>query len=527
MAVTRELSITYGALTFGPPPRAVDGTVTSFEDTESGTFGVTWRTLVTGSSEAVFATTCLAVEDAMGDRFEDLTVAYGSETHITLAHSTNSALNTKGSWEKLDEPGTTGRSRWYLCTVTATRPANDNTDRLDTSVVVSEDESKIRTLTISGTITAAVGGSDAYANAVSKVPTFAGTVTSTLGGTWDKGLLTIDRDDQDKIASYTWEQREIVYNESTAGLDSANIIRADVRFTSSDTWPGDTPGKATRRTQIVATYTAGVDATASTDLVGLYTGTIRPYLISEARRLYSPSTLAIIEESPGTEASGNRIASRIVFDAVIDDAQAYEYTAAQLTRTDTGSMLIKKWDGTKWGGKVLDVKADATRTTVVTSTNPNAVELAPVAHLGEVAGNGDNGAPQLPERKTSGWVCIGIEHEATPTEIGNQYGDPLQVTLNSWTITEVYMEESEDEGPPTTPEDARTPTGDAPGGDPAAPPTTPTTQGTPQTQSPPSESGILPPLAAPPSLDDVPGYPSGPSNPLRPTRIGGQGMGAV
>jgi len=438
--VARRLTIVYGGIEMGGGSTSylLDGKYTTFDESTRRT--VTWRVVAVGSDEADFLSNCEALEQAFRTRNQGLTITFGPYTH---ANSGSEGFLEEPKAAKLTEIATTGRSRVYECSVSFRLPASDQSDRVWARVEVSEDESKIRTFIVTGQWTASSSGGSARSNAESKVPTYATDMRPS--GTWDEGLLSVTVDSEDKLAEARYEQREIVHNQSEAGLNHAAILRPVVRIERMQPSPGDAPGFGARRRAIItASYSCGVSKAETTDLHGLYVETIRPFLVSEVRRVFQPiGEPALVSEAPGLLHSHNRIDSRLVFEAEIEAAGVYRYQVRQQYRTMTGKILVPQYDGDEaaWTKHVYQGPKRALRVTTATAEGQrdDLTALAAVAILGQVTdrARSDTDPIEGPDADEN-WILLDYSEDTEPDEIGNP---DLGLSIRIYRSTTVVIEE--------------------------------------------------------------------------------------
>lgn len=448
--MARELKVTYGALVMSAAPYEIDGPWTK-EIIDSTSRGLSWRVLVTGGTEAAFKANVDTFEAAFDDRYQDLTAEIGSETMVTAAQGSNTGFLQHPEAVLVDEDAWTARSRIYECSVHWAVPAADNGGLRGAQIRVIEDDAGIRTLSISGEYTA-MGGNTAVAQMNSALPTLASTERSSLGGTWDEAVLEYEYDDQNKVATFSRVEVEIIYDQSSGATNHASITRPDIRFSRARVGPGNTPGKgAQARLTISASYSTSIRAGATLNLRSFYEGTIRPYMLSEAKRIFLGGTAAVVSEDPSLDKSGNRIDASFVIE-VTAGGSVYSYTATQTLTNEPGTFLVPVWDGNKWAKNKYQGPASATRVTRVSIEHGDLVPLHRVTTLGEVSSPSTNGGRPADPDQVGQWDVVRTEPTHTPLEIGvDAFGEKIATTLTEWLLIETYFEEpKKKKGPVTT-----------------------------------------------------------------------------
>jgi hypothetical protein len=309
-AVTRDWTITYGSQTVGGTSENIlEYPVTIDEDYE--VFTVTFPFVMTAASGTDFNTQCAALEDAFNKPDQSFTMANESGNFFSADPSSNSGFNTRASITKGESDADTGRSRRYEVTITGMRPADlsGRSGRQSSQVVVDYLPSRIRTLTITGVYTA-LSSNTATEQYEAAIGAYATAVQSALttSGTWELITENTDADDQDKILNFSRTYRDLTNFNQTTTLDDAEIVQDVIRVRRSRIRPGDTPGRNPKRLlEITVTYDAWLDATSTTDLVGKWENTIRPYLTGTVVPLVASGVSAVVDSSPEFDYRDNRI----------------------------------------------------------------------------------------------------------------------------------------------------------------------------------------------------------------------------
>lgn len=314
--------------------------------------------------DATAVTNFLALEAAVRTkhaRVQLLSTDRVSNTERTLLDwnpapgaSGNTAFNVEGTVSKPGSPEDTGRSRKYRVTFTADLPADlaGFAGRRDSSVEVEYAPGRRRRLTISGTYTA-LTTLNATAQYQAQIATYAATIYTALGGTWNANrfLEKFKRDDQDKQLDFTVVYDELIFSEVSGAsiFDDPRLVNPTFNLERGDNAPGDTfdKGSVVRLIPLTGSYEAWVDATLSKDLKGIYESTIRPWIIQNAQAFASGGALAVVSESPGIDPVNNKISARISMLA----AGKSKILSRSVTTTDDlnlGKILTAIWTGDPW-----------------------------------------------------------------------------------------------------------------------------------------------------------------------------------
>lgn len=390
MSVARELSVQYAGLTFGgSTARQIDGYTIVEKDYTTAAFEFSFIT--TATSESAFATECKAVEDAFRKPRQDLVVTQGAATLLTLKQSDNTGFDANPTIIKQGDIGDTGRSRFYHVRIEFGLPA-DNLNlgfRRFSTVNVDYSPERQRTVTITGTYTAnsTDGVTGSFATYLANAPTY---FTSVLTGIdnaakWDKiGEPQVERNETDKVTNFTVLYKEILFNQSSAGLDDAAIIDPTFVITVNRVAPGDSDnssisfggagsggsfstgaggadtgvmvgGSNPGRTQtsgslrpivITVNYTTGIDSTVIKGLQSMidkWTNTIRPFIISQVQVAGSVG-LVLLDEAPNYgDLYANKFSATMTFNSYTTSILSQRVTVSD--QTNEGKSLRFVWSG--------------------------------------------------------------------------------------------------------------------------------------------------------------------------------------
>jgi hypothetical protein len=165
---------------------------------------------------------------------------------LSLKQSDNTGFDCQPSIIKAGDPADTGRSRHYTIRFEFQLPADNvgTAFRQDSSVTVEYSPSRKRTVTIQGTYTAnsSDGTTTAYAQYNAQIAAYASSalVIVDSSATWE--LVSepqTTRNETNKICAFVVVYREILFNQSSSGLDDTDIIDPSVIITRNASSPGD------------------------------------------------------------------------------------------------------------------------------------------------------------------------------------------------------------------------------------------------------------------------------------------------
>lgn len=392
-------------------------------------------------TEAQFVTACTDLETAFKTPRGTLTVVLGGTTFETRAHSANSALNTEPSIEKVGSDEDTGRSRRYRIAVEYGLPANlsGQSGRQSSTVDVTYDSSRIRTVVISGVYTA-LSSNSARAQYDSASATYFGTVKTDLGITnWETIDEDVATDDANKYATFRVVKREIVYNQTSAGADHANVVGHLVTFSLRIDQPGDSGlGKVQRERTVDVTYACSVRDTQ--DLAGLWEDTLRSYVLSEFQSRFPNGGYGVVSEVPAYDQTNQRINAQLVIQFVPAGGTVLISETTMTYNVDEGKMFTGAWDGDVDSYYVDEGK----RVKLLIQTRS---EL----HLGTIPPNPDrqNLDALFPFASPIGYRTISHTSDATPKWVG-QPGQQYVVTFLRDTVVKRFAKAPKRGGGATT-----------------------------------------------------------------------------
>ena len=452
MTVTRELSMVYGSVTVGGASAAtynIDGYPRYSEERglDAITATVSFDVIVVGTSAANLETSVTALTDEFVTPFQRFRWIEAGTTFLDWNPATDSGFNASPAIELLGGIPDTGRTRKYRCSVSVGLPADNNNGRISSTYQVAYSKSDLRTVTVTGTYTAQ-GGTGAFDNAQTKLPTYAASILSGLGGTYEiLGTGTYETDDQDKVSTGTVIYKEILYDQSAAGADLTSVVDHGVIFRRTSTAPGDTPGGYLTAARIVTAegaYAASVDFGETTDLKTLWTGTLRQYVLDQAKTNLGLTEITIVEDTPVYNKSENTISCRLSIWAIPDAGAggAFEYRVTQSVRNIPGALVRRVWNGNPFGAVVYEGPRSSIRTTIIRAILTAAKGVnTPAWAPGKLAtgfGERNTGANKDNKAQTNGWIVLEDDESHSPV----QYGLPaLNGTIDATEYTRTVREE--------------------------------------------------------------------------------------
>lgn len=357
-AVTRELTITYGGFSVGgSTDYLIDN---KYQQNKAyGKLNVSFEVVASGATEGAFATACANLEAAFRKPRQDLVIAFGGSNHVNGSHSGNTFMNAEASIEKLTDGTTTGRSRRYRVSIEAMLPADLSgvSGRRSSSVRIEYDNSRIRTVTISGEYTA-LGSNSALAQYEASIGAYCTAVLSALGGTYELQPETPEFDDQNKLLRFNRVYRELVFNQSADQLDHPAIKAQTISVDVATSAPGDSPmgtplarevgapivqqGNVLRPVTVTLRAEMNVDKTVSQDLAGLWTSTVRPWLIQHAMTIAGSGFGVIVEITPTFDSTNNRIGATLTMLSIQGGAILSHRLSVEVA-DNKGRVLIPVW----------------------------------------------------------------------------------------------------------------------------------------------------------------------------------------
>lgn len=402
--VTRTLKITYGSFVLDSTgDYYIDGRWTVQKDYDKAALSCV--VVVQNETAATFITSCQSIEAAFRIPRQRLKVEVDSTTVFDLHPTGSTGFNAEPSIEKLDDDVATGRSRRYRVTVRCELPADlsGQSGRRLASVTLDQDASKRRRISVAGRYTAVPGGSD---SALTQYQNSAAAYRSALitaiggGGTFDLIQDVATRDDSDKNCDFVFVLQEDLYGPTSATLSHASIRGAAIRFAADQAAPGDAPSGVKRLQRVVVSIDCSVDNDVSTDLEGLWTTEIRPWLISQARTRFGASAVARVGDTPTYDRTANTISATVTLDMVVGGVGVIGLVVSVEVWNLLGNLLVPAYAKSRLAKYEFNGIARRVRTTTVVesrlglwTTNADGGGFSGGAGGGAAAGGGAGAGP--------------------------------------------------------------------------------------------------------------------------------------
>lgn len=383
MTLTRTLSVVYGSLTIGGSNAEVllDGPVVV---APHGPLSVSVSCVAvlrpSTDSDAAFETLLDTVTTEMRTPRLRLRIIEGATTirDFNPASGAKSGFNTEPILSETGDPDVDSkRSRRCNFTWEIDLPADNygQAGRADSSIQVAYDGSNIKTVTISGEYRSTSSTASARAVYEAGITSYASTILSGLSGTYDLANREATSDETDSICTFSHTYRQIIRNQAIATLDHAALIEPDLRLDLSSEFPGDAPGRRVARLRTVtASYSSGVDQAVSTDLYGLWTGTVEPHILQSVADVFGGTVTAIVNRSIKPAVDKNRLEGSLTL-LVTSGGTTLSYRLTTRLYSDPGEVEEPLGNGDEFGRFVYNGPAtlqqtvtEITRTLGVTSS---------------------------------------------------------------------------------------------------------------------------------------------------------------
>lgn len=325
-AAAREFVITYGSYVVGGASASaaceVHGypTIEMSRDRASVSFDVT----VTAGTEAQAASAFAALEAAFHNPFQNLTIALGSSTLLSVTQAASTALDAIATVALPGGPPDTGRSRRYRVRIEFGLPATwaATSGLRDSSVALGIGPNGVATVTLRGTFTA-VGSSDAKAVYDAAIASWASSQLSWLGISVYELIaeprvqVSINR----KTCDFERVYRELIYPQAGSSNDSAIVGQGFVVTKSrkgSEYSPSSEGGDGSTGATVTVTplldvsarYECWIDKRVTTDLQAKW-ATIQPWVIGIVQDLAGGGAFGLMRCAPAFHWDENRITADI------------------------------------------------------------------------------------------------------------------------------------------------------------------------------------------------------------------------
>lgn len=447
---SRDLTVIYGSVTIGTGTEDDYQLLNGWTVTGSRLSGfVSFDVVVFGTDEDDLDTKCETLKEEFRKRRTRLQLKIGSSTHKDFNNTGNIHQDSQAQFQEIDDEWWTRLSRHYRLIVAVDYPPPESNGRTEQSVVLSHDDSQIKSLTISAQYNATSSGTAKNRYEAD----FDGYCTSVLN-VFGTGL-TFEKRGPDQITGdfllnnelqITRVYREIIVGQASTSLtDDSDFVGFQYNVILGKQRPGDfigsglpafgDTGEVKRLINIQVTCSTNVDKTSSTDLTGLYTDKIRPFLLEKAKTISGCQTIALIEEDPQFNETNNLISVSMRISGAIEGInQVIAFSVQTIIQDDYGRLIIGAWDGNPYSYYVIQGKAKKNR--VVTETKQ---EVGGGRDLYGVVGRGS-----MPDKgKDSGWITLFKDTSESPTVIGfaeNGDAESMPITQTTVRTAQQYIE---------------------------------------------------------------------------------------
>lgn len=371
---TRKVIVTYAGVVFGEGSSYfVDASETPLVydlDVETGKFSFECDVIVSETTEATFKNSCTTLEDTWGPKNKNaaFTIAFGSNGHESFDPSSNTGFNASPWWSKPGSDIDSGLSRRYRVGLTLDVPYTQTgkNGRRNTRLELSFTDARRRGLVVSGIYTA-LSSNQAYKQYDASVSAFAAAILTALGGTWEGPLAEKVSPDYEydasgsndkqigKVLSFRREYQELIYNNAIGTLADVRLRRHELAVTCETSAPGDYAPRGQsvfRLKRLNVRYSVAVDFTQTQDLDAIYAGTVKPFLVDEARKAAGGGSLAVTFHAPEYDRVQNLLkASATVLAASGKFVQSRVVTTDDV---DPGKETLGVWSGEKFAKKEFD-----------------------------------------------------------------------------------------------------------------------------------------------------------------------------
>lgn len=432
-APTRTLKITYAGVDFGAGTnRKLDGPMRIVSHNyESLVFEFDF--LIAQTTTSAFASEVAVVEEALRAPNERLTISDGATTIRDFDPAQNTGFNSRGEIIKQGEVSADStRARKYTASIEVFLPANESgkDGRRNVTITIIPNEADHLEISIEGEYTA-LGANGAFAQYNAEHDTFIASIISTYGagGTFERTEKEPQPlDDEDKVLKFKTVMKEIVFDQSSGGTDHASIVDPDLKikrskdFTSPNA-PG-TPyaisagrtssggsaskfitGQVIYQANIKKDFSANSGVARQADMISLFEGTIRPWIVSSTKQVLGVSVIAMILSEPETDLYSGRISVTGTFVAFPTGARVVDYSLEEELQSETGQTLVPVWSGKPFDKEKFP---NAARLLMRRKEVFKAVlEQGNIARLAKVFGNplsGEGGVPSVTGFSNGEWV---------------------------------------------------------------------------------------------------------------------------
>ncbi|MFH1499006.1 MAG: hypothetical protein ABII82_14410, partial [Verrucomicrobiota bacterium] len=277
-------------------------------------------------------------ESAFRQTRKGISIVSGSDTILSLSHTSNTGFDSEPRAELVEDHGLT---RIYDVTIAFGLPADysDLAGRRTSRVDVDLSDAARKTVTVTGEYTA-VGADDAtdvYADAVA---TLCANVLAGLGGSYNLVKETYDYQETDKELRFARH-----YEQSLVALASAQLKTQELRISATHVNPGNSMTLSGERPMQLsawtANYTAAVDVDQTTGATALWTlwdGTILPWIVNQVSTS-GGERVVVTSADASLDATGNHIIATVTL-AGCQSSGPLEWTVTDTISINPGAIVL-------------------------------------------------------------------------------------------------------------------------------------------------------------------------------------------
>lgn len=360
--MAQNISITYNGFTIGSSSSTIrDGKFRLSHSYRRFTMDVDF--VVTGTTDADFVTNTKAAEDALEVDSKRLTITIGASTYRDYDPATGTGFRARTSLTKTGDNVDTDRSRLYSWAISIDLPADSTDDgfRQEASWGLTFTPTCRMRLNFSGTYTAGDGvtATAKYNDATTGADAWISTIFTQLNTDFTGVTITeadfepisevVDGNDENDSVSFRREYIQVLFPDATwtSGTPNNNtsIKNANVSFTrvSNHRHGNNQKGSIT----LNISYSCDVDTkqTGYSGLAALYTGTIKPWILEQAKTRWSGSFASIESESPVINVTNNTISASLTVFVFAGNANKLREDVTIVITQDPRKSYTDIWDG--------------------------------------------------------------------------------------------------------------------------------------------------------------------------------------
>jgi len=355
MAMTRQLSVTYGAVTVGGASADyhLDGPVLFDQEYGVGSVAFTVHVFnVAGYTEVGFSSACQTLEDEFRKPRQKLEVKLGDATRVSWdpADATNTGFNARPSIEVDPVRTQTGRSAIYRCRVEVDLPADlaGQSGLRGAKVRVVQNPAGRYEIELRGTYTA-LTTKLARAQAIAAYSARMDVVKALVddSATWDETVLEVaEHDDTNKLCSIVAHTRELVLGESDASTNDADLRRQELSVRRERAFRGGSRASVRPLQRVAVYYSVFVEKTK--DLKAKWESTCLSWIATRVKAATGASSVALVQSSPDFDYVNGRITATTAWDVLWANSLLAYHETIELVQDD-GQIIVPVWNGDPFG----------------------------------------------------------------------------------------------------------------------------------------------------------------------------------